>query len=507
VSHHTIERLEPRQLLSVADVLRIDAGSGGSYRDLNGHAWAADSGFTGGTRVRSTASIIRTTDDALYASYETGRAVRFAKSVPNGTYTLELRFADVTSTGAGQRTFDVWAEGQQVLNDLDLVAAAGPARAYTQVFKVSIADGVLNVNFYGVRGDAVVSGIALYTVTGPSAPINLRAAAPAAGQINLYWTDTTTKETGFLVERAPATSGAPAWTQIGKPGKNAASYSDASLARSTSYIYRVRAYHKIDSTTMEFSDYSDVVTATTNSVTPGGRPGSGNTGPTNASILKSSGSITIKTPGAVLENLNITGSITIAADSVVIRNFRVRATGPFCINVLDGNGGVIIEDGDLDGAGTTSALIAGGGFTARRLNLHGSAADGVNPKGDVTLDRCWIHQIGLNPASHADGVQITSGAHFSFTGNFFDLPVDQAGTSSNSAVFLKEDSGTISDVTIDRNWLNGGNYTIYSIQIGSCRVTNNLFGRDYRFGLLSADGSVTWTNNRWIDTGATIPKP
>ena len=60
---------------------------------------------------------------------------------------------------------------------------------------------------------------------------------------------------------------------------------------------------------------------------------------------------------------------------------------------------------------------------------------------------------------------------------------------------------------VDGNWLNGGNYTIYSIQIGSCRVTNNLFGHNYRFGLLSADGSVTWTNNRWMDTLATIPKP
>jgi hypothetical protein len=80
------------------------------------------------------------------------------------------------------------------------------------------------------------------------------ATATSSSQINLTWTDNSGNETGFKVERSPA-SGGP-WTQIGTTA--AASYADSGLASSTTYYYRVRAYGPSGD-----SGYSNTASATT----------------------------------------------------------------------------------------------------------------------------------------------------------------------------------------------------------------------------------------------------
>ena len=36
--------------------------------------------------------------------------------------------------------------------------------------------------------------------------------------------------------------------------------------------------------------------------------------------------------------------------------------------------------------------------------------------------------------------------------------------------------------------------------VTNCVVRNNLFGRDYNFGVKRVGSGTTWTNNRWWDT-------
>jgi hypothetical protein len=71
------------------------------------------------------------------------------------------------------------------------------------------------------------------------------------------------------------------------------------------------------------------------------------------------------------------------------------------------------------------------------------------------------------------------------------------------------DFGGISDITITGNLLNGGNYTVYSRSGGNgdptgVSITDNHFGRADVFGLLSADGSVTWSGNVSDSMGQTV---
>src|SRR4029077_12506333 len=74
----------------------------------------------------------------------------------------------------------------------------------------------------------------------PAAPTNLTATAASSSQINLSWTDNSSNETGFYVERS--TDGAT-FTQVGSVGANIKVYTSSGLAASTKYSYRARAYN------------------------------------------------------------------------------------------------------------------------------------------------------------------------------------------------------------------------------------------------------------------------
>ncbi len=80
-------------------------------------------------------------------------------------------------------------------------------------------------------------------------------AAPASSsQIDLAWTDNSTNEDGFRIERKTTGS----FTEIATVGPNTTSFNDTGLSASTSYTYRVRAYN-----TAGNSGYSNEASATT----------------------------------------------------------------------------------------------------------------------------------------------------------------------------------------------------------------------------------------------------
>jgi LmbE family N-acetylglucosaminyl deacetylase len=111
---------------------------------------------------------------------------------------------------------------------------------------------------------AYSSAISASTPLGPAAPSNLQAQAISASQINLTWTDNTTSETGFTLERAPDNNGsAGTFASIATLPVNAVSYSDASLTQNTRYWYRVRSFNAVD-----VSAYSNTANATTPPLPP-----------------------------------------------------------------------------------------------------------------------------------------------------------------------------------------------------------------------------------------------
>jgi hypothetical protein len=88
-----------------------------------------------------------------------------------------------------------------------------------------------------------------------AAPDHLTATAASANRVNLSWTDQSTAEDGFRIERATGTSST--FSVVGTVGQNGSSYTDFTVAASTSYTYRVVAFNGTGSAT------STTVTVTT----------------------------------------------------------------------------------------------------------------------------------------------------------------------------------------------------------------------------------------------------
>ncbi len=93
-------------------------------------------------------------------------------------------------------------------------------------------------------------------VTQPNGPDGLSAISLSHTEIDLTWTDNSSDEAGFRIERS--VDGALSWTEIADTGVDVTAYSDASLQAETTYDYRVYAYNSAG-----ISNYSNVATTTT----------------------------------------------------------------------------------------------------------------------------------------------------------------------------------------------------------------------------------------------------
>lgn len=96
---------------------------------------------------------------------------------------------------------------------------------------------------YNSAGTSLDSNIVIVTtptLPTPSAPNSLTAVAVSGSQINLAWTDTSTNEDGFRIERSQDGTTFSVLTNV---GANATSFADTGLSSSASYWYRIYAYN------------------------------------------------------------------------------------------------------------------------------------------------------------------------------------------------------------------------------------------------------------------------
>ncbi|WBB95826.1 DUF1593 domain-containing protein [Solwaraspora sp. WMMA2080] len=150
-------------------VFAINAG-GSAFTSSDGTAFAADTGFSGGSTYTVSDSINGTTDDALFQSERYGN-FSYSAAVPNGYYTVTLYFAEVYHTAAGLRSFDVLMEDAEQVSDLDIFARVGADTAYTTQSSVAVGDGTINIQFVSNVENAKVNAIKVARASNPGDPV------------------------------------------------------------------------------------------------------------------------------------------------------------------------------------------------------------------------------------------------------------------------------------------------------------------------------------------------
>jgi phospholipase C/PKD repeat protein len=145
---------------------RINAG-GPLYLDSNGQIWEADKGYnTGNPFNTSPASINGSNDPALFKtqrwnSSTNSTPLQYSLNVPNGTYTVNLYFAEtyIPNQKVGARVFNIALEGSTVFSNLDVYAMAGANTQLVESAPVTVNDGVLTIGFLPVVQNPFVNAI------------------------------------------------------------------------------------------------------------------------------------------------------------------------------------------------------------------------------------------------------------------------------------------------------------------------------------------------------------
>jgi hypothetical protein len=172
----------------------------------------ADTGYLQGTSFSTASAIAATTDAALYQDlrYSASGPLSYQFVVPNGNYTVNLKFAELFYAAAGQRVFDVAINGTTVISHLDVFATAGGAnKALDESYPVTVANGVLAIALTPVTGLPILS--ALEILTAPTfTPIRVNAGGAAyTDTLGQSWSADTGYQQGTAYATASAIAGTP----------------------------------------------------------------------------------------------------------------------------------------------------------------------------------------------------------------------------------------------------------------------------------------------------------
>ncbi len=138
-------------------------------------------GALGGTEVTFKAPVAEAEVQSVYQSVRYGMSA-YRLDVPNGRYTVTLKFNEPHYREAGKRVFGVRIQNRPVIVKLDVFAKAGANRALDLAFAdIAVKDGVLRLDFDRVVEHPCIAGI---VVTGKTAGANQLPGADYARRIN-----------------------------------------------------------------------------------------------------------------------------------------------------------------------------------------------------------------------------------------------------------------------------------------------------------------------------------
>jgi hypothetical protein len=239
--------------------------------------------------------------------------------------------------------------------------------------------------------------------------------------------------------------------------------------------------------------------------------------------LSASGSLTITQDGTVIDSRDVSGGITVSAKNVTIKNTRVRtASDTYTLRVTPGSS-VTIYDSEFGRTGgyNTSAEYPSvyqeydTNLTIVRGDFYGGA-DIFKVDCNFTLRDSYIHDPYHAAGMHSDLMQIKSSKtakefkNINISHNTLLAKSPTTGDNINTVLIRSSANEYVTDLLFDKNYLNGGNYSVYcpaDSRNTNAVFSNNKFGRDARTGPANGCGppDIIWQNtNTYLDTGQPI---
>jgi hypothetical protein len=145
------------------------------------------------------------------------------------------------------------------LNFSEIATVGANVTTYSSTGLTAGTPYTYRVRAYNAGGNSPYSGTASATTLDapPAAPSSLLLTAVSTSRIDLRWTDNSSNEANFMIERSTNNS---TWTVLGPVGANVTTYSATGLSRNTRYYFRVRAWNSLG-----YSAYSNTANIKTKS--------------------------------------------------------------------------------------------------------------------------------------------------------------------------------------------------------------------------------------------------
>lgn len=242
-------------------------------------------------------------------------------------------------------------------------------------------------------------------------------------------------------------------------------------------------------------------------------PDASNTGVPDGVSLTNSGSITVRTNGAVISGLHVTGTIDVYASNVTIRNTWITGSGYWAIAARGSS--LLVEDVTIDGTADQGINnINGGNLVVRRADISGGA-DGISSNHGVIEDS-YLHDPRSRAGDHTDMIQSLAGPRAGESLMIRHNTIINTNEQTSAVALFQDYSTPQHDTTIENNYLAGGGYTLYGGDGPdgipyNIKILNNVFGRTpaAQYGPVAywngAGPGNVWSGNVWSDGKLVTP--
>ena len=245
---------------------------------------------------------------------------------------------------------------------------------------------------------------------------------------------------------------------------------------------------------------------------PAGFPTADNTGvPSGTTLTTYTGPMTITTDGTVIENKIINGALDVTGANVTIRNCIITYNDFFAIDVRGVN--ITVENCTIIGPGyngdspaAISCDVGGGTFIGN--DISGAEHGIVLGPGSAVVVGNYIHDAGSNKADpHIGGISLKGEQNNVLIENNTVI----LGTDATSDIFLQNNWGSISNVTINHNYLGGDpGYNIYvegrlsGGPVTGVSITNNVIVKGHYGDYSIVDASPSMSGNFVYPAGTNV---